>query len=274
MKKGYLLHLLIFTISTFITFETSATESNNFVNRATLQQIKSSNSFKFDPPTKAIRVSRRNLRQANKVRRIQQGMPYGEARKILIQQGWQPNLSDRNGEIPNENSGIKAIYDLGYKEINDCAGSGLGLCKFEFINSKGELLVVLTTSDVELPVFHWFLDPPPKAIRDSRRNPQIATRVRGIQKSMSYREARKILIQQGWQPNVPVSNGGIPNLENSQIKTLYEDRGYYEVKNCSGTGLGLCRFEFVNYKRELLVVSATSLPKLKIFNWFIEKSAE
>jgi hypothetical protein len=44
-----------------------------------------------------------------------------------------------------------------------------------------------------------------------------------------------------------------------------------EVKTCSGTGLGISKFEFISYKKELLVVSTTALPELRVFHWFIEK---
>jgi hypothetical protein len=268
------IHTSILAIVISVSFGASASGSDNLINCLKLQQTESRNSLKIDPPTQAIRVSQRNSQKATGVRRIEQGMPYRAARKILIEQGWQPNLSTSNEDLQNREFGqTKSIYDSGYKEIKDCSGTGLGLCRFEFINSKGELLVVSTTSQVELEVFHWFLDPPPQSSQVSRRNLPKDSRITGMKQGIPYGAARKILIQQGWQPNVPASNGGIPNLENSQIKIAY-DRGYHEIKDCSGTGLGLCRFEFVNYKSELLVVSTTSRSRLKVFHWFIERSVK
>ncbi len=269
-ERNCSIHASIHAIVISLSFGARASGSDNSIDCLTLRQTQSKNRLKIDPPPQAIRISQRNSQKATGVRRIQQGMPYGAARKILIQQGWQPNLSTSNEDLQKREFGqVKSIYDSGYKEIKDCSGTGLGLCRFEFMNSKGELLVVSATSQVELEVFHWFLDPPPKAIPVSQRNLPKDTGVMGIKQRMPYGAARKILIQQGWQPNIPASNGDIPNLENSMVKIAY-DRGYYEIKDCSGTGLGLCRFEFVNYKRELLVVSATSQSGLKVSHWFIE----
>jgi hypothetical protein len=108
-----------------------------------------------------------------------------------------------------------------------------------------------------------------KAIQVNQRSSRRAA-VKRIQQGMPYWKARRILIQQGWQPNLPASNGDIPDMEDTQIRNAYA-LGYNEVKVCSGTGLGLCRFEFTNYKKELLVVSTTALPELRVFHWFIEK---
>ncbi|WP_310427103.1 hypothetical protein [Chamaesiphon sp. VAR_48_metabat_135_sub] len=99
----------------------------------------------------------------------------------------------------------------------------------------------------------------------------------GIQQGMPYKEARKILLRQGWQANLPVSNGQLPNLENAAIKAAFE-LGFEEIKDCSGTGLGLCRFEFINYKGEQLVVSATRARsdkgKLTVWRWFLEENSD
>jgi hypothetical protein len=90
-------------------------------------------------------------------------MQYKEARKALIQQGWQPDLTNSTGELPNLNNfAVKAVYDLGYKEVEDCSGSGLGLCRFGFSNQKGEKLIVVATnadSDTKEPlVRNWFIE--------------------------------------------------------------------------------------------------------------------
>jgi hypothetical protein len=51
-------------------------------------------------------------------------------------------------------------------------------------------------------------------------------------------------------------------------------QGYEEVKDCSGTGLGPCRFEFTNQAGEMLVVSTISQgqtgPDRFVWRWFIE----
>jgi hypothetical protein len=71
---------------------------------------------------------------------LQTNMAYREARSLIMQQGWQPNLQ---GEPTNLRSpAVKELFDLGYQEIKDCAGTVEGDCRFEFVNNQGELLVV------------------------------------------------------------------------------------------------------------------------------------
>lgn len=93
----------------------------------------------------------------------------------------------------------------------------------------------------------------------------------GLRKGMSYQEARKILIQKGWQPHL---GGDLPNLSSTSVKELFE-LGYEEVKDCSGTGMGLCRFEFTDKAGKLLVVSASMAESKNtervVWRWFVEQ---
>lgn len=90
-------------------------------------------------------------------------------------------------------------------------------------------------------------------------------------KGMAYKDARKLFIKKGWQPNL---QGTPPNLRNRFVKELF-DLGYEEIKDCSGTGEGLCRFEFINRRGELLVVVASTMEskstELLVRNFWIEK---
>lgn len=91
---------------------------------------------------------------------LQEGMPYSEARELLMQKDWQPNLL---GDAPNLNdNSVKELFDLGYKEVKDCSGTGLGPCRFEFTNQAGELLVVSAitagSSNGERQVWRWFIE--------------------------------------------------------------------------------------------------------------------
>ncbi|MEG4129249.1 hypothetical protein QUA21_09750 [Microcoleus sp. Pol1B3] len=94
-----------------------------------------------------------------------------------------------------------------------------------------------------------------------------------LQQGMSYEEARQILIQQRWQPSLQ----GQPNLRDRSVKELF-DLGYQEIKDCSGTGEGPCRFEFINQPGELLVIVATTRvsenTKRFVRNWWIEKKTD
>ncbi|MBD2494486.1 hypothetical protein [Nostoc sp. FACHB-280] len=94
-----------------------------------------------------------------------------------------------------------------------------------------------------------------------------------LQAGMPYQKARERVLQQGWQPNL---QGDAPNLQDSSVKELY-DFGYTEVKDCSGTGVGACRFEFTNQAGELLWISATIADRTNtervVWHWSIEKNA-
>ena len=97
----------------------------------------------------------------------------------------------------------------------------------------------------------------------------------GLQEGMLYVEAREVLIEQGWEPH---TQGAEPNLNDATVSELF-DLGYEEVKDCSGTGVGPCRFEFMNEAGALLVVStakmgASSNQDRVIWSWFIEESID
>lgn len=90
-----------------------------------------------------VQVSLENSVNSPKKIPLQQGMPYKDARQILIQQQWQPSL---HGQPNLRDRSVKELFDLGYKEIKDCSGTGEGPCRFEFINQQGELLVIVATT--------------------------------------------------------------------------------------------------------------------------------
>ncbi|MEG3906644.1 hypothetical protein QT979_03425 [Microcoleus sp. w2-18bC1] len=128
---------------------------------ATQQQVPSINSAKVDTGSQKkyinnsdknstivalsekVQVSLENSVNSTQKIPLQQGMPYKEARQILIQQRWQPSLQ---GQPNLRDRSVKELFDLGYKEIKDCSGTGEGPCRFEFINQQGELLVIVATT--------------------------------------------------------------------------------------------------------------------------------
>ncbi len=77
-----------------------------------------------------------------------------------MQQGWQPHTQ---GDAPNlSNPPVRALFELGYAEVKDCAGTGMGLCRFEFTNDSGELLVVSAkpegADERDRTVWQWFIE--------------------------------------------------------------------------------------------------------------------
>ena len=76
---------------------------------------------------------------------LKQGMPYAQARKTLLNSGWQavahsPNR-DRFGAMNY------LINKLGYNEVETCSGTGMGFCRFSFTNANGQKLAVVTVNN-------------------------------------------------------------------------------------------------------------------------------
>lgn len=89
---------------------------------------------------------------------IKQGMPYLEARGILIKDGWQiitmhttPNgtpscwMSDWD-----ETKSPKISCD--YAEVDSCSGTGMGFCKMWFFDGEDKCLKIITSGGEPGPV--------------------------------------------------------------------------------------------------------------------------
>lgn len=86
---------------------------------------------------------------AQEVVKLKSGMPYSKARKQLISSGWKPVVNKE--QINNPKRSIIIDYFITkkkYTEIDDCAGTGLGLCLFKF-QGKGKTLFVITANNGE-----------------------------------------------------------------------------------------------------------------------------
>lgn len=76
-----------------------------------------------------------------------------------------------------------------------------------------------------------------------------------ITQGMSYEEAREILLNDGWQTTV------MNHTANSTPVCFNADwsdsgcNGYYEIADCSGTGMGYCSMFFVNADKQYLRVT-------------------
>lgn len=82
----------------------------------------------------------------------QTGLRYAEVRRRLIAEGWIPHTIETTGpvQIYNPMGLLKQMYDLGYKEVVDCASTGLAPCRFEFVYEdraleNGPVLAVIAT---------------------------------------------------------------------------------------------------------------------------------
>lgn len=105
-----------------------------------------------------------SVRSAQEVPKLTQGMPYAQARKTLINAGWQAvniSIMQRGDQLFGTTKYI--VKDLGYSEVVDCSGTGLGLCRFEFAAADGRKLIVTTANNdprVKQPVilYRWWIE--------------------------------------------------------------------------------------------------------------------
>ena len=79
---------------------------------------------------------------------------YHEARKALLQNGWQPlqtkswNTAKSDPDIASFNGQV--FWSRGYVEVEACAGTGISACAFLFSDAYGNRLRV-TTAGMESP---------------------------------------------------------------------------------------------------------------------------
>ena len=76
---------------------------------------------------------------------LKQGMPYAQARKTLLNSGWQAVALSPNRDLFGAMNYL--INKLGYNEVETCAGTGMGFCRFSFTNANGQKLAVVTVNN-------------------------------------------------------------------------------------------------------------------------------
>lgn len=74
------------------------------------------------------------------------GMTYPEARQTLLSRGWKP------ATLPKGQCVGRPDVCAAYPETYDCAGTGLGQCKFLFTDERGLVLAVVTVGEDPLLV--------------------------------------------------------------------------------------------------------------------------
>ena len=81
---------------------------------------------------------------AQEVPLLKQKMSYAKAREILIHSGWQAietPILQRGDRFFGATEYI--VKKLGYNEVVDCSGTGMGFCRFEFAAADGRKLAVV-----------------------------------------------------------------------------------------------------------------------------------
>lgn len=75
---------------------------------------------------------------------LKQGMPYAQARKTLLNSGWQAVAHSPNRDRVGT---LNYLIKLGYNEVETCSGTGMGFCRFSFTNATGQKLAVVTVNN-------------------------------------------------------------------------------------------------------------------------------
>lgn len=93
---------------------------------------------------------------------------------------------------------------------------------------------------------------------------------------LTYDEARERLIGAGWQPHQQRwSHASEPDMQHGNGLHFWE-KGYHEIINASGTGLGHCTFGFIDvYRNKLIVVTAGEVCEAEgwtacVWNWYFQ----
>lgn len=97
--------------------------------------------------------------QAQEIPPLQQEMPYGEARKLLLEAGWQASLRSPMQRSDSFGTEKYVVEKLGFNEVVACSGTGLGFCRFEFVTADNRKLVVITAGGQNLRLYRWQVEP-------------------------------------------------------------------------------------------------------------------
>ncbi|MGQ4650333.1 hypothetical protein [Lyngbya aestuarii] len=100
----------------------------------------------------------------------------------------------------------------------------------------------------------------------------LAQEVPKLRQGMTYSEARNLLIEEGWQA-VFNNMEQVNNPNRSGVIDRFIEQGYTEIVDCSGTGLGLCLFQFQNATGQRLLVTTAnndSEEESTVFGWRLE----
>ncbi|AHJ27025.1 hypothetical protein PN465_22855 [Nodularia spumigena CS-584] len=92
-----------------------------------------------------------------------------------------------------------------------------------------------------------------------------------LKQGMPYSKAREMLLEAGWQAIFNQDN--FRNPERRSFLKYFINKGYDEIADCSGSGLGLCYFQFESAYGEILsVVTSNNFENQEnLFRWYIEE---
>lgn len=82
-----------------------------------------------------------------------QGMPYADARPVLLEQGWKPI---KNAQIEQSSLYAQDIYVQGYVEVVNCISMELDACTFRFSQKNQTLEIKTITRTLNVDTFKTY----------------------------------------------------------------------------------------------------------------------
>jgi hypothetical protein len=166
---------------------------------------------------------------------IQENIPYSEARKYIISQGWLP--------IPF--SKISCDAGIGadetrkqYPEVADCAGTGINPCIFEFIKN-GDLLVVYTIHESPIYVRNF-------KVSSAELSASIAREI----------ENAKIDVR-------PNEDNRLTNALKNEMNVSDNGQKFYDIGSCAGFASLVFKEEVYKNDSEKKLLIANKMVQLK-----------
>lgn len=193
---------------------------------------------------------------------LRQGMPYSEARQIILNSGWQ---IDYERPRVRELSGLtsRIVNDLGYDEFGDCAGTGIGFCGGSFIGSDGKRLGIVTVNNHRDPLLSRWTVSSQESCFLGQLEQELPNE---LYQGMPYSEAREVILDSGWQFNYkhPTRIRELRGLASQLVSEL----NYHEFGDCSGTGRGFCTASFFNaYGVNLAIITVNNQQDPQLYDW-------
>jgi hypothetical protein len=205
------------------------------------------------------------------------GMPFMDARKLLIQEGWQPIKTVQL----NRTGAEKHFYTLHIMEVENCAADA-PYCAFRY--KKGDTCLFLITDGAEINgtrditkqtyVSSWAYTCPDEKGEDQKKQSKTknyaSMGISPFDGELPFLNVRKMLIQKGWRPiSVPRKRGE----EHSDLEKQLIAADIHEGENIvfDKTYPGLrpsCNF---HYKKDNLCLQIMAYGKtikdLKVFRY-------
>ena len=99
---------------------------------------------------------------------LKQGMPYDEARRVVMSQGWQADINNPTRLTELQVQLQSYFLQRGFTEAEECLPTGLGTCRTSFHNADGQTLYLFTSEPegAQTSIVSWCLG---SRKRDCRR---------------------------------------------------------------------------------------------------------